>query len=415
MIEPLLARFAFEPTVVAAARRAEPQLAGRSQRAVRDEVAARVLAAFARAGIAESDLHGTLGYGYDDPARAHYEAILAELFCAERAFVRLSLVSGTHALVTALDALLAPGMRLLCASGPPYDTLRRAICGERGLVSRGIVYQELALAGDGTVDERELERASRGAGVVFVQRSRGYAQRPSLSAALCGRVAALVHRVAPAAAVVVDDCYCELVEAEEPTALGADLAIGSLLKNLGGGLAPGGAYVAGRAALVERVAERHYAPGLGAGIGPNLGWGRTLLQGLFLAPLVVGEALAGLDFAAALFAELGFAVDPLPGAERCDVVQAIGLGSPERVLAFARGLQRALPVNNRFAPEAGAVPGYGDPVVMSSGAFVAGATIELSCDAPLRAPYEVYLQGGIERRQVALGALCAADALVRQT
>src|SRR6185437_2831609 len=208
--------------------------------------------------------------------------------------------------------------------------------------------------------------------------------------------------------VLVDNCYGELVEAHEPTHAGADLALGSLIKNLGGALAPGGGYAIGRSDVVERVAARVYAPGIGGALGPTLGYGRNFVQGLFQAPLIVEQTLRGLDFAAALFAELGFAVDPRPGRARTDIVQSIRLGSPERLLQFARGLQRAMPLNARFAPEPGAVPGYAQPVVMSSGAFVAGATIELSCDAPMRPPYEVYLQGGVTLAHAYLGALCAA-------
>jgi cystathionine beta-lyase family protein involved in aluminum resistance len=269
---------------------------------------------------------------------------------------------------------------------------------------------------DGAVDRDALTRACKaGVDVVFVQRSRGYSPRRSLSAAECGAVAQTVKAVAPEAFVLVDNCYGELVEEREPTHYGVDAVMGSLIKNLGGGLAPGGGYVAGTAAVVERVAARHYAPGLGSALGPTYGFSRTLVQGLFQAPLVVGECLAGLDFAAALFAELGYGVDPLPGAARRDIVQAIRLGERGRLLAFARGLQRAMPLNARFAPEPGPVPGYPEPVVMSSGAFVGGATIELSCDAPLRPPFEVYLQGGSAREHVVLGVLQAADALAKES
>jgi cystathionine beta-lyase family protein involved in aluminum resistance len=251
--------------------------------------------------------------------------------------------------------------------------------------------------------------------VVFAQRSRGYAARPSLSAEACGRIARTVRAAAPSCLVLVDNCYAELVEATEPTHHGVDAVMGSLIKNLGGGLAPGGGYAIGRAAVVERIAARHYAPGLGDALGPTFGFTRALVQGLFLAPLVVSECLQGLDLAAALFEELGERVDPQPGAERHDIVQAIGLGTPARLIAFARGLQRALPLNARFAPEPGSVPGYPDPVVMSSGAFVPGATIELSCDAPLRPPYQAYLQGGTSRAHVLLGALFAADSLDKES
>ena len=245
---------------------------------------------------------------------------------------------------------------------------------------------------------------------IFVQRSRGYAPRRSLRIDECAQVFAAVKARAPDASILVDDCYGELVETREPTHVGADLAMGSLIKNLGGSVAPGGGYVVGRGDLVERVAARLYAPGIGGALGPTLGLGRALVQGLFLAPLIVEQCLRGLDFAAALFAELGYRVDPAPGAARSDIVQAIALGSPERLARFAAGLQEALPVNARFRPEPGMVPGYAEPVVMSSGAFVAGATIELSCDAPMRPPYEVYLQGGVTYAHACLGALLAARA-----
>ena len=412
MIEALLERFAIAPEVAAAARRASVRLDSAPRDAVARAVRANVLAAFLAEGIAESDLAGAFGYGYDDAARARYESLFARIFGTQRALARLSFVSGTHAIVATLDACTPAGGRLISATGPPYDTLRNAIVdAPHSLVRRGLHYDEIALAADG-VDYDALRRAcAAGVDTVFVQRSRGYATRRSLTARACGDVADVVRASAPGACVLVDNCYGELVEAAEPTHYGVDAVMGSLIKNVGGGLAPGGGYVAGSAEVVERVAARHYAPGLGDALGPTFGFGRALLQGLFYAPLVVGESLAGLDFAAALFAELGYAVDPLPGGIRSDIVQAIALGTPERLVAFARGLQRAMPINARFAPEPGPVPGYRDPVIMSAGAFVAGATIELSCDAPLRAPYEMYLQGGTSRDHVALGALFAADAL----
>ncbi|MGB6984745.1 MAG: methionine gamma-lyase family protein [Candidatus Aquilonibacter sp.] len=378
-------------------------------------VKARVLRAFYDEGIDESDLAGTSGYGYDDAARERYEALLSRVLNAERTLARLSIVSGTHAIVTALAACVAPGARLIAAAGRPYDTLRNAICdAEYSLVSQGACYEEIALSEDGSVDLDAIAAAAAApdAGAVFVQRSRGYAPRPSLDVATCGKIAARVKEVAPHVPVLVDNCYGELVEEREPTHAGADLILGSLIKNLGGGLAPGGGYIAGRRDLVERVSARLYAPGLRSGLGPTFGFGRAFVQGLFVAPMVVEQTLRGLDFAAALFAELGFAVDPQPGSVRTDIVQAIRLREPELLLRFAAGLQMAMPLNARFRPEPGAVPGYIDPVVMSSGAFVGGATIELSCDAPVRAPFEVYLQGGIVAEHAMLGALLAAQAVV---
>jgi cystathionine beta-lyase family protein involved in aluminum resistance len=414
MIEALLERFAFPAALAGAARRAASRVDANARDRTAAAVGARVLEAFVAQGLAESDLWGSFGYGYDDGARAGYESLLARIFGTERALARLSFVSGTHAIVAAIDACLPSGGRLVSATGRPYDTLRHALVeAPHSLVSRGARYEEVPFAPDGELDFAALTRAcAAGADVVFVQRSRGYAPRRALSAQECGAVARVTRAAAPRSVVLVDNCYGELVEATEPTHHGVDAVMGSLIKNVGGGLAPGGGYVAGTAEVVERVAARLYAPGLGASLGPTLGFGRALIQGLFQAPLVVAECLAGLDFAAALFAELGVAVDPLPGGARYDIVQALRLGSPERLIAFARGLQRAMPVNAGFAPEPGPVPGYPDPVIMSGGAFVAGATIELSCDAPLRPPFDVYLQGGTSRLHVALGALFAAAALM---
>jgi cystathionine beta-lyase family protein involved in aluminum resistance len=379
-------------------------------------VAANVLRAFADEGIAESDLWGSTGYGYEDSAFARYQALLERVFGAERAFARLSLVSGTQAIVTAIAACVRPGQRLLSITAAPYDTLRNAILeAPQSLVENGIGYGEVPLLGARIDVDAVLERL-RGEEVaaVFVQRSRGYAPRPAIMLDECVRAFAAIKREAPDITILVDNCYGELVEAREPTHAGADIVVGSLIKNLGGGLAPGGAYVAGRADLVERIASRHYAAGIGAGIGPSLGYGRALVQGLFVAPLVVEQTLRGLDFFAALFEELGYEVDPKPGSRRGDIVQAIRLGDPERLRRFAGGLQAAMPVNARFVPEPGAVPGYRVPVLMSSGSFISGATIELSCDAPLRPPYDVYVQGGLTFAHAVMGAVFSARAVMRR-
>ncbi len=414
MIDALLERFSVSPRVRDAALRAQERVRDLRYDA-QAQVKANVLRAFFDEGIDESDLAGSTGYGYDDAARARYENLLARIFGAERALARLSIVSGTHAIVASLAACVPPGDTLLAIAGRPYDTLRNAICdAPHSLVAHGIHYREIALAQEGGVDHaalsRELDAVQPAA--VFVQRSRGYAPRRSLSIAQLDRTFALIKKHAPRCAILVDNCYGELVEAREPTHVGADLVMGSLIKNVGGALAPAGGYIAGRHDLVEKIAARLYAPGLGTALGPTLGFGRAFVQGLFVAPLVVEQTLRGLNFIAALFAELGYVIDPQPGDVRTDIVQAIALGNRERLLAFARGLQRAMPINARFSPEPGAVPGYADPVVMSSGAFVGGATIELSCDAPLREPFEVYVQGGVVAEHAYLGALFAADAVV---
>jgi cystathionine beta-lyase family protein involved in aluminum resistance len=415
MIELLCETFNVDDCVRGAAQRAYERTRDLTYPA-QARVKAHVLRAFYDEGISDSDLAGTSGYGYDDAAREHYESLLSRVLGAERTLARLSIVSGTHAIVAALAACVTPGTRLIAAAGPPYDTLRNAIRdAQYSLVASGVRYEEIALRADGSVDLDAIAAAAAAphAGAVFVQRSRGYAPRPSLDVATCGRIAACVRDAAPQVPVLVDNCYGELIEAREPTHVGCDLVMGSLIKNLGGGLAPGGGYVAGRADLVERVSARLYAPGLRSALGPTFSFGRAFVQGLFVAPMIVEQTLRGLDFAAALFAELGFAVDPQAGSVRTDIVQAIRLGDPELLLRFAGALQTAMPLNARFRPEPGPVPGYIDPVVMSSGAFVGGATIELSCDAPLRAPFEVYLQGGIVAEHAMLGALLAAQAVAR--
>jgi cystathionine beta-lyase family protein involved in aluminum resistance len=403
-------RLGVPPAVRAAAERADAKTQNLRYEPQRT-VALQVLNAFLDLGIADSDLTGTFGYGYDDAARATYEALLARIFGTERALARLSIVSGTHAIVAALAACAVPGEGILAVTGRPYDTLRNSICDdERSLVSRGRHYREIDLRGDGTIDADAIANAleERTYAVAFVQRSRGYAPRRSISVDECARAVEAVKRVSPSTLVLVDNCYGELVEEREPTHVGADAVMGSLIKNLGGSIAPGGGYVAGSAAVVERVAARIYVPGLGDALGPTFGFGRAFVHGLFLAPSIVEQCLRGLDFAAALFEELGYSVDPKPGERRTDIVQAIRLGSSDLLMRFAAGLQAAMPLNARFRPEPGAVPGYRDPVVMSGGAFIAGATIELSCDAPLRPPYDVYLQGGTSVDHVRFGALSAA-------
>jgi cystathionine beta-lyase family protein involved in aluminum resistance len=415
VIEVLCDRFRIGGTVRDAALRAYERV-----RDVRYDAQARVkanvLAAFLDEGVDESDLAGSTGYGYDDAARERYESLLARVFGCERALARLSFVSGTHAIVAALAACVPPGKTLLSITGRPYDTLRNAITeAPHNLVAGGISYREvdwgLGDLGHASIPQHDTALDDPNVAVVFVQRSRGYAPRPALHIAACEEIFAAIKAHRPDVAILVDNCYGELVEEREPTHVGADLVMGSLIKNLGGTLAPAGGYVAGRADLVERVAARLYAPGLGDALGPTLGFGRSFIQGLFVAPLIVEQTLRGLDFAAALFAELGYGVDPLPGARRTDIVQAIRLREPGKLIRFAQALQTAMPVNARFRPEPGRVPGYVDNVIMSSGAFIGGATIELSCDAPLREPYEVYLQGGMIAEHAFLGTMRAAQAL----
>ncbi len=375
-------------------------------------VGAKVIRCFAEVGLNDSHLSGTTGYGYHDAAREAYEALLARAMDAPAAFVRLQLVSGTHAIVAAVNALLGKNGRLCSLTGRPYDTLQLALVQplleERsGGTER---YSEVALLDGGGFDDYAITHAlQKLPDVIFVQRSRGYAPRPALSIDDIDALIGKVRTHSPSSIVVVDNCYGEFVELREPSAVGADVVIGSLIKNPGGGLAPAGAYIAGKAALVDAIADKVFAPGLGRKVGPTLDTPRLLFAGLHRAPKVVAESLKIMDFAAALFARLGYPVNPKAGAARYDIIQAIGLGNSAKLAAFTEGLQLMMPVNARAKPEPGPVPGYEDPVIMAAGSFVSGSTMELSCDAPMRMPYEVYLQGGMDTTHGVIATMKAAE------
>ena len=376
-------------------------------------VGAKVMRCFAEAGLNDSHLAGTTGYGYHDAAREAYEALLARAMDAPTAFVRLQLVSGTHAIVAAVNALLGGTGRLCSLTGSPYDTLKLALVQPLLDEQRGGSaerYTEIPLLDDGGFDDYAITHAlQKLPDVVFVQRSRGYAPRPALSIDDIDVLIRKVRTHSPSSIVVVDNCYGEFVELREPSAVGADIVIGSLIKNPGGGLAPAGAYIAGSAALIDVIADKIFAPGLGRKVGPTLDTPRLLFAGLHRAPKVVAESLKIMDFAAALFARLGYPVNPKAGAARYDVIQAIGLGNSAKLAAFTQGLQMMMPVNARAKPEPGPVPGYEDPVMMAAGSFVGGSTMELSCDAPMRMPYEVYLQGGMDTTHGVIATMKAAE------
>ncbi len=379
---------------------------------------ARVWAAFREAGVAEHHLLDGTGYGLDHSGREALDRLYARLFGAEAALVRPHFVSGTHALAACLFGVLRPGDRLVAVTGQPYDTLAGLIHqpGSGSLADLGVSYVQCEPGPGGLPDPGRAADAAAAARrgqrtVYYLQRSRGYAWRPALDVAAIGELCGLIRSQDPGAVTLVDNCYGELVELREPTAAGADLAAGSLIKNPGGGLAPAGGYVAGRRAWVELAANRLTAPGLGGRLGAYLGGTRLLFQGLYYAPLVVGEALKGACFGAWLMAELGFQVDPAWDAPRADIVQAVRLGSREALVTFCQGLQAGSPVNAFVRPEPGPLPGYGDPVLMAAGTFVQGASLELSADAPLRPPWVAYVQGGIALAYARLGWLSAAQAL----
>lgn len=377
--------------------------------------ARKVLAAFQKYEISQRHFAPTTGYGYGDAGRDTLDRVFAEVFKAEAALVRPQIASGTHALALCLHGILRPGDVLVCGAGKPYDTLESVIGisgakgeGEGSLSDFGIGYREVELAG-GRIDLGALAGALDGSvRLVLIQRSRGYDWRPSLVLDEIGEAAALVHRAAPGALVMVDNCYGEFTDAKEPTEVGADLIAGSLIKNPGGGLAPTGGYVAGRREAVEKVAYRLTCPGIGAEVGSYAAGYQPFFQGLFLAPSVVTQAVKTAVLAARAFERLGYAVHPAFDAPRSDIIQAIRFGAPEPLIAFCRAIQRSSPIDSQAVPEPWDMPGYQDKVIMAAGTFVAGASIELSADAPIRPPYIGYLQGALT---YAHGRIAVEDAV----
>lgn len=370
---------------------------------------ARVLEAFAAERLGTQHFASVSGYGHGDQGRELLDRVFARVLQAEAAAVRLQFVSGTHAIAAALFGVLRPGDRLLALTGRPYDTLEEVIgirgSGQGSLAEFGISYAELALTGAGRVDFDGLEDAlALPTRMVLIQRSCGYSWRPSLSVAQIGLLCERVKALQPGCVVFVDNCYGELVEAQEPTAVGADLIAGSLIKNLGGTIAPTGGYVAGRAELVEQACCRLTAPGIGGEGGTSFDLNRLLAQGLFLAPQMVAEALICSELVAAVFSDLGYAVQPLPGGPRSDVIQAVRLGDPERLKTVCRAFQAASPVGAYLDPVPAPMPGYASALVMAGGTFIDGSTSEFSADAPLREPYVLFAQGGTHRAhaQIAL-------------
>ena len=376
----------------------------------------KVLAAFRAHRVSDTMFAGTTGYGYDDHGRDTLEEIYADLFGTEAGLVRLGFVNGTHALSCALFGALEPGDVMLSVTSAPYDTLLNTVTGDcPGSMKRyGIGYRQVDLK-DGRLDLEAIEKAAAADDVkmVFLQRSRGYAVRQTLSCAEIGEACAVVRRVNPNAVIMVDNCYGEFTEELEPTQVGADMCAGSLIKNPGGGLAPTGGYIVGRKDLVERAAYRLTAPGIGGECGCTMGQNRLLYQGLFLAPHVTAQAIKTAVFCAKVMQLLGFTVDPAPEAPRYDIIQTIAFGAPDPLRRFCEGIQAGAPVDSFVTPEPWAMPGYDDPVIMAGGAFVQGASIELSADAPMREPYVCYMQGGLTYPSGKAGILLAAEKLIQ--
>ena len=377
---------------------------------------AKVIAAMQKNRVNATHFNLSTGYGYDDEGRDNLERVYADCFGAEAALVRPQITCGTHALALALGANLLPGDELLSPVGGPYDTLEEVI-GIRpspcSLKEYGVSYRQVDLLPDGGFDYDGIRAATNEkTRLITIQRSKGYATRPSYSVEEIGKLIAFCKECKPDVLCMVDNCYGEFVETQEPTNVGADMVVGSLIKNLGGGLAPTGGYVCGRKECIERCAYRLSAPGLGREVGANLGLLTSFYQGLFLAPTVVSSAVRGAVFAAACYEKLGFRVVPGSGETRRDIIQAVELGSREAMVAFCKGIQSAAPVDSYVTPEPWAMPGYESEVIMAAGAFVQGASIELSADGPIRPPYAVYFQGGLTWFHAKLGILMSIQKLL---
>ncbi len=380
----------------------------------------KVMAAFQDNKVSEACFAGTTGYGYDDLGREVLDKIYAQIFGTEAALVRISFVNGTHALTAAMFAVVKPGDTILSVTGTPYDTLRNAI-GISGnyhgsLKFYGVDYAEVDLTENGDPDYEAIEKASADSAVaaVMIQRSRGYGERKALSVEEIGRICDTVKKVNPNANIMVDNCYGEFTDLIEPTEVGADIMAGSLIKNPGGGLAPTGGYIVGKAELVERAAMRLTTPGIGGECGSTLGNNRLLFQGLFLAPHTVAQALKTAAFCAAMMDELGVESSPAFDAERSDIIQMIKLGSAEKMKRFCLGIQSGAPVDSYVTPEPWPMPGYDCPVIMAAGAFIQGSSIELSADGPIREPYTVYMQGGLTFESGRLGIMMAVSAMLEE-
>ena len=379
----------------------------------------KMLAAFIESGVSESHFTASTGYGYGDRGREVLDQVYAKALGAEDALVRYNFVSGTHALTVALFGVLRPGDTMLSVTGIPYDTLRGVIGltgdGNGSLREFGIGYGQIDLLPDGTPDyEGIAARVNPAVKMVYIQRSRGYSLRPSLFVEDIERIAKIAKEKAPDCIVMVDNCYGEFVQRDEPTSRGADLMAGSLIKNPGGGVAPTGGYIAGRRDLVESCSYRLTTPGTGKEIGCTLGNNRALFMGAFHAPHVTGEALKTAAFTAALFSEFGYDVTPKPDEPRADIIQAVLLRREEALVAFCQGVQKGAPVDAFVTPEPWDMPGYDCKVIMAAGAFTLGASIELSADAPLREPYAAWMQGGLNFHSGRLGAMLAAQSMLER-
>lgn len=382
---------------------------------IKEENSLKVLMALQKYNISDMHFGSTTGYGYGDIGRDTIEQIFADVLGAEDSVVRNQFISGSHALTVCLFAMLRPGDTMLSINGKPYDTLDEVIGiveNKSSLKSYGVKYEQIDLIGDEFDTAKIVERVKKGnVKLICMQRSRGYSLRKSLSLKSIKNIIEEIRKVNKEAIIMVDNCYGEFTDVIEPTSLGADLIVGSLIKNLGGGIAQNGAYIAGKKELVELAAERLTVPGQGKEVGPSLGANRQILQGLFLAPQVVTNALKTAIFASKMLEKLGYEVSPKYNEKRTDIVQLINFKDEKKLIKFCQGIQMGSPVDSNSIPEPWDMPGYTDKVIMAAGAFVQGSSIELSCDAPIRPPYTAFLQGGLTYEYGKMGVLKAVSQL----
>lgn len=404
----------FKEKVLGLMEQAELQIEGKLKEIDRviDRNQWKVIRAFQKHKVSDYHFAGSTGYGYNDRGREVLDLVYADVFGAEAALVRPHFVSGTHTIGTALFGVLRPGDELLMMTGRPYDTLHKVIGkpgdGQGSLQDWGIAYQEVALLENGSPDYAAIaERITPRTKVIGIQRSRGYAWRPSFTVAQIGEMVRFVKEIKPDVVVFVDNCYGEFTELTEPTEVGVDLMAGSLIKNPGGGLAATGGYIAGKSRYVELASYRLTAPGIGGEVGAMLGTTRAIFQGLFLAPHLVGQAVKGSVFAASVFEQLGFTTHPRWNDPRTDLIQAVQFTGPEHLIAFVQGIQQAAAVDAHVVPEPWDMPGYEHPVIMAAGTFIQGGSLELSADAPIREPYIAYMQGGLTYSHCKMGVLTA--------
>jgi len=376
----------------------------------------KVMKAFCNNKISESHFASTTGYGYDDLGRDTLDKVYAEVFDCEDALVRFNFISGTHTISTALFGVLRPGDLLVSITGTPYDTLLEVIgiAGDKGngsLADFGVKYKQIDLLKTGELDYDEIKNTLSQTKVkaVMIQRSKGYGDRPTYSSKKIGEMASFVKSISPDTIVIVDNCYGEFVEEYEPTKYGADLIMGSLIKNPGGGLAKTGGYIAGRSDLVELCSYRLTSVGIGKECGASLGFNQDMYQGLFMAPHIVAQAVKAATLCSCVYEMLGFEVNPKPNDERYDIIQAVKLGSAEGMKAFCKGIQQGAPVDSFVTPEPWDMPGYQCQVIMAAGAFVQGASIEFSADGPIKEPYIVYMQGGLTYESAKLGIIMSVQ------